>query len=193
MLQIRLSNKEEDRNMEEKILIKGTQSTKWLHWIIIGIGLLPYIILIPQHEFGYFEADIFLVLGMVVIIAGIVMYFYSGKCSIIVSDKRVYGTAAFGTRVDLPFDMISAVGITGITHGIEVATASGKVKFMYVGNASEIHSVINEILMKRQDRNHFAKQELSGADELKKYKDLLNSGVITQEEFDAKKKQLLGL
>lgn len=34
---------------------------------------------------------------------------------------------------------------------------------------------------------------LSPADELKKYKDLLDSGIITQEEFDAKKKQLLGL
>lgn len=34
---------------------------------------------------------------------------------------------------------------------------------------------------------------LSGADELKKYKDLLDMGVITQEEFDQKKKQLLGL
>ena len=33
----------------------------------------------------------------------------------------------------------------------------------------------------------------SNADELKKYKDLLDQGVITQEEFDAKKKQLLGL
>jgi len=33
----------------------------------------------------------------------------------------------------------------------------------------------------------------SSADELKKFKDLLDSGVITQEEFDAKKKQLLGL
>jgi len=33
----------------------------------------------------------------------------------------------------------------------------------------------------------------SSADELKKYKDLLDSGIITQEEFDAKKKQLLGL
>ena len=35
--------------------------------------------------------------------------------------------------------------------------------------------------------------QLDAADELKKYKDLLDSGVITQEEFDAKKKQLLGL
>ena len=30
-------------------------------------------------------------------------------------------------------------------------------------------------------------------DQIKKYKDLLDSGIITQEEFDAKKKQLLGL
>ncbi|MBR3928642.1 MAG: SHOCT domain-containing protein [Clostridia bacterium] len=34
---------------------------------------------------------------------------------------------------------------------------------------------------------------VSSADELKKFKDLLDSGVITQEEFDTKKKQLLGL
>jgi len=33
----------------------------------------------------------------------------------------------------------------------------------------------------------------SGAEELKKYKELLDTGVITQEEFDAKKKQLLDL
>lgn len=33
----------------------------------------------------------------------------------------------------------------------------------------------------------------SAADELKKYKELLDLGVLTQEEFDAKKKQLLGL
>lgn len=36
-------------------------------------------------------------------------------------------------------------------------------------------------------------QAASSADELKKYKELLDSGVITQEEFDAKKKQLMGL
>ena len=33
----------------------------------------------------------------------------------------------------------------------------------------------------------------SAADELKKYKELVDEGVITQEEFDEKKKQLLGL
>ena len=36
-------------------------------------------------------------------------------------------------------------------------------------------------------------QQTSAADELKKFKELLDMGVINQEEFDAKKKQLLGL
>ena len=34
---------------------------------------------------------------------------------------------------------------------------------------------------------------VSDSDEIKKYKELLDSGIITQEEFEAKKKQLLGL
>lgn len=36
-------------------------------------------------------------------------------------------------------------------------------------------------------------QPLSGADEILKYKKLLDDGILTQDEFDAKKKQLLGL
>ena len=36
-------------------------------------------------------------------------------------------------------------------------------------------------------------QHSSPADEIKKYQDLFNAGIITQEELDAKKKQLLGL
>lgn len=36
-------------------------------------------------------------------------------------------------------------------------------------------------------------QALSGADEILKYKNLMDAGIITEEEFQAKKKQLLGL
>lgn len=36
-------------------------------------------------------------------------------------------------------------------------------------------------------------QQASPAEELKKFKDLLDMGVISQEEFDAKKQQILGL
>ena len=33
----------------------------------------------------------------------------------------------------------------------------------------------------------------SGADEIKKYKELMDMGIISQDEFEAKKKQILGL
>ena len=45
----------------------------------------------------------------------------------------------------------------------------------------------------KRNRNAPTVAALSPADEIKKYKELLDSGVISQEEFDAKKKQLLGL
>lgn len=42
-------------------------------------------------------------------------------------------------------------------------------------------------------KNNTLKTSQGNADELKKFKDLLDSGVITQEEFDTKKNQLLNL
>ncbi len=67
-------------------------------------------------------------------------------------------------------------------------------KRMILVNAQFIHVAISELLInlqKTEDRTVEVKS--SNADELKKYKELLDDGVITQDEFDAKKKQLLGL
>lgn len=114
-----------------------------------------------------------------------------------VSNKRVYGKAAFGKRVDLPLDSISAVG-TSWLKGISVATSSGRISFLLIKNRDEIHKCISNLLVDRQNRQPHSttiKQEMpqSNADDLRKYKELLDDGIITQEEFDAKKKQLLGL
>lgn len=119
------------------------------------------------------------------------------RCELTVTDKRVYGQASFGRRIDLPFDMISVVG-TGAFNSIVIATSSGKIKFYDIDNRNAIHSSISSLLIERQKKNNEApvvRQEIpqSNADELKKFKELLDSGVISQEEFDAKKKQLLGL
>lgn len=53
---------------------------------------------------------------------------------------------------------------------------------------------MNAIIMNKRSATSHPKAEVNigVADEWKSYKDLFDSGVITQEEFDKKKKQLLG-
>ena len=58
-------------------------------------------------------------------------------------------------------------------------------------NSADLSDATEEEI--RQTANSNSNSTVSAADELKKYKELLDSGVITQEEFNAKKKQLLGL
>ena len=125
------------------------------------------------------------------------IYFLFSKYEIIVTDKRVYGKSTLGKRVDLPLDSISAVG-TSFLKGIDVGTSSGRIKFKLIKNQEDIHSVMSKLLMERQQKeskNTVIENTIStsNADELKKFKELLDSGIITQEEFDEKKKQLLGL
>ena len=50
----------------------------------------------------------------------------------------------------------------------------------------------NEVSVPNTMADNVVTIQTSDADELKKYKELLDQGIITQEEFDAKKKQLLG-
>ena len=111
--------------------------------------------------------------------------------------QESFGRTSFGKRVDLPLDSISAVA-TGRLNGIAVATSSGRIVFNLIKNRDEIHKAVSELLIHRQSKPAVtaAKEEptfQSTADELKKLKELLDMDIITQEEFDAKKKQLLGL
>lgn len=125
-------------------------------------------------------------------------YLYISKMEIVVTNKRVYGKKAFGTRVDLPIDTISAVG-TSFLMGIDIGTSAGKIKFKGISNNNEIHAEISKLLNNRQSNKKFDNQDpvkinnVSTTEELKQYKELLDSGVITQEEFEKKKKQLLGI
>ena len=164
-----------------------------LHHTYSRIGLLGIILFYA----GFNLLSISLDFGILSTIIGVLLYIACAKVAITVTDKRVYGTALWGKRVDLPLDAISAVSTT-MLKGIGVATSSGLISFKMIENNEDVHRAISNLLIARQGKQPVApvvKQEIakSDADELKKYKDLLDSGVITQEEFDAKKKQILGL
>ena len=61
-------------------------------------------------------------------------------------------------------------------------------------NSTNVQELTEEEFSALQTKNNAAPvSSVSNADELKKFKELLDMGIISQEEFDAKKKQLLGL
>lgn len=60
-------------------------------------------------------------------------------------------------------------------------------------NSTDIRKLTKEEFESEKAALSAAAPANSAADELKKFKELLDMGIITQEEFDAKKKQLLGL
>lgn len=64
-------------------------------------------------------------------------------------------------------------------------------KISNLSNVEKIKSVIIEKKNSAQSKSNSLNN--SETDELKEYKDFLDSGDITQEVFDAKKKQILGL
>ena len=197
--------------MAENKILEGIKNKKAHLCMLIPTAIfeLVGIVFLLKTIFGEIESpyvwythpNFFIGLGGILLAAIFAIpYWAFSKVEITVTDKRVYGKAAFGRRVDLPIDSISAVAIVGIFNAISVATASGTIKFQMMKNYDELHAKISSLLVARQDikKKNTTEQTiistpLSNAEELKKYKDLLDAGIITQEEFDAKKKQLLGL
>lgn len=121
--------------------------------------------------------------------------------TITVTDKRIYGRLAFGKRVDLPIDFVTSVAKIQGLKGITVLSSSKKRKFILIKNVNEIYNEINNLLIERQKKQYSVVATIptntqtnnTSPDDLIKLKELLDMGVITQEEFDAKKKQLLNL
>lgn len=127
----------------------------------------------------------------------LIIYLWLHSYEMVVTDKRIYGRVAWGKRVDLPVDSITATSTLRVLKGVSVSTASGKIKFLLIKNANEMYEKINNILIERQNEKPTdsisAENKVESFDDLIKLKELLDMGVITQEEFDAKKKQMLGL
>ena len=139
-------------------------------------------------------ASIVLDCGILLSLYSFILWLSIKDNCITVTDKRVYGVTKWNKRVDLPLNQISAVA-TSSMKGIAVGTSSGKIVFNAIDNYIDVHKEITALLATKQDAPvaQTVKVENNSMDDLKKLKDLLDMGVISQEEFEAKKKQLLGL
>ena len=136
-------------------------------------------------------------------VVALIIFLANRKCELTVTDKNVRGKAAFGKEVVLPLYMVSAYSTRKFLATIAVATSSGLTKFNLIDNHKEIGEVLSGLINERQTKTTTAQgatpaqsapaPQSNSMDDLVKLKSLLDSGIITQEEFDAKKKQLLGL
>lgn len=127
---------------------------------------------------------------------------HNGNYAFVITNKRIL--SAQKKIIGESFQTISLDNInditlnTGIVMGI-MTVDTIKEKFNIALNkqvAQNIHSKVHEVLdsiKKPQANTQVVNSNVSVADELKKFKDLLDSGILTQEEFDAQKNKLLNL
>ncbi len=182
--------------MDERIICKskidGVSSLILKSLFFIPAGLIIGAVSTGE-PFDFTWAPGWVLLGGIIsaILIGLFVFALS-SCEMVVTDKRVYGKATFGQRVDLPLDMISATS-TGILKSVGVSTASGRISFWLLENQNELISSITTLVLERQQKKELVNmpESISAADELKKFKELLDAGIITQDEFDAKKKEIL--
>lgn len=139
--------------------------------------------------------------------------FTSTKSTATLVTGLVFGTSV--TQGEKTIYYRDAIGVqykpSSIADGyIQVETAAGNMTAkgnQYSGENSiqfsgktmdEEAAIIVDFIRKRVEEIKSAPvggviQQISPAEEMKKFKELLDMGVITQDEFDAKKKELLGL
>ena len=174
--------------MEEKVLIKGKKVSPFFS-IIVYICLITFLFLAEDSLARDLASKFFF--GVLIVIAILtfgVCFVLSLMVNITVTNKKVFGFTSKYARADIQIENIESVNLVN-PYNISLKTSTGEFVYLFNGfkNAPELVKIINELIL---DNNEKSESDL---DLLKKYKDLLDSGVITQLEFDAKKKEILKL
>lgn len=184
-------------NSNERILAQSqtkTSFTETTAYILIAFGAVGAVM-----SFSGFVRIVGAILEIFLPVGVVFLILARCRSSITVTDRRVSGKTGWGKQVDLPLRQISAVSKQG-NDTLGVSTSSGLIKFSRLENADEVYQVLTGLVNEMQMQSAPvvaaptpAAPQSSDADELAKYKALLDGGAITQEEYDAKKKQILGL
>lgn len=118
---------------------------------------------------------------------------------IIISQKNLIGKDLQTIAIDNVNDITVKFGL--LSGRIVIDTFKEVISMTASRNRTKridniLHNIIQKVKEKRggqEDPSIILQKQISDADELLKYKQLLDAGVISNEEFDKKKKELLGL
>ena len=121
--------------------------------------------------------------------------------SVTQGEKTIYYKDAIGVQykpssiADGYIQVETAAG--GVTSSSSQYGGENSIQFSGKERNAEAETIVNFIKNKIEEIKNApvggVVQQVSPAEELKKFKELLDAGIITQEEFDAKKKELLGI
>jgi hypothetical protein len=202
--------------MDEELVIKSvkkyTLQKKLGNSIIIALllsfaTLLPWLALMgfdfSSDKFVFSDLAFFFVSCGLWVFLGVLLFEFLffrifSVCELSITNKRIIGRSTFGRQINIPVDSISSAGI-GMMSTIIVSSSSGKIRFSLIKNYKEIYEKVNELLIERQSlkTNNNSSSTATAtsiqnlAEELRRLKALLDDKLITQDEFDAMKKQVL--
>lgn len=152
----------------------------------------------------WFPLVLFCLGCVTLLVAGVVwlIYWILSKCELVITESSVKGKTLLGKEVTLPLYMITAYSTQKFMSTIIVSTASGFTRFAMIQNYEMMGRVLSQKISERQAATPVqvasvatapAASNNSSMNDLVTLKSYLDQGIITQEEFDAKKKQILGL
>jgi hypothetical protein len=141
----------------------------------------------------------FIIFGALTLLLGVLnlCYYIDTKKEMIVDTNKIVCKNGKKTQKEFMVKDIKSVELASM-KGLMIRGNGFKYKINLLSNAEELKTTIMDSLATLPAANiattEIKQKNLPGsADDLKKYKELFDNGIITQEEFDAKKKQLLGL
>lgn len=188
----------------EKKIIEGKFDARW-SLVYIGITVaaiffILFLICIPLIGFAS--------LWILPFSLGYVFVAYANYAikyqELTVTNLRIYGY--FKSRKQKVSLTLDEIGYIDIKNGknLIISTSSGQISYSNCVNGNEVYVAIKDLLNKRTSEKskattevteevHMKTEAIDLATEIGKYKDLYENHLITQEEFEAKKKQILNI
>lgn len=168
-------------------------------------GTWYYFIGYDDDFWAYFWGEFFsfrlmygyiLIASVIAFLVSIIMKSNTEKSEITVTNEEIFGMLPHGKEVHIPLNQITAINRSSF-NGVSITSIGNVSNFHCIENREEVMKAISYLLANPQQSSMQPTQSASAndgeAEQLKRLKDLLDSGVLTQEEFDTKKKQILGL
>lgn len=162
-------------------------------WPNIDANFLRAIVLKPRMYYHYLISVFFyccIAILFITIVAQILCNGEKKKKLEINSENCVFKKGK--KTKEVPIKRITNVKITP-NRGVKITATGAKIKMGLVKNRVEIANTINDLKKEIEKDENDDITNGNVADELLKFKQLFESGIISQEEFEAKKKQLLNL